>query len=168
MGITDITETGTFENPDIETRVLARIRMEDGTSFAVKEGSLPISIGRSSDCDICIPEGHISRQHCNLSVIDNELMLTDTSANGTDIGLRRLLDESAPSRSTTTFNLGGWATITITPTLIDQERRLASNRRSDQRRDTSERREIVTVIDFDRRHGRRRASKRRIVRRRAA
>jgi hypothetical protein len=158
LGITDITES----------RVLARVQLEDGTRFSVKEGSLPISIGRGSDCDICIPEGHISRRHCTLSVIDNELKLTDTSANGTDIGLRRLLDESAPIRTTTSFNLGGWATITITPMLIDQERRLANNRRSDHRRETTERREINTVIDFDRRQGGRRALSRRIVERRAA
>lgn len=150
------------------TRVLARIQMEDGVKFAVKEGCLPVSIGRHSDCDICIPESHISRRHCNISVINNELCLTDTSANGTDIGLRRLLDESAPIRSTTTFNLGGGAIITITPTL-NAERRWSDNRRSDQRRETPERREESdSVIDFERRQGRRRASNRRSNQRRAA
>ncbi len=41
-------------------------------------------IGRSRDCDICIPSAHVSRRHCLLILEEGRVMVEDlSSANGT-------------------------------------------------------------------------------------
>ncbi|MDZ7686262.1 MAG: FHA domain-containing protein [Gammaproteobacteria bacterium] len=79
----------TMETPESSTGSPAtRIEFDNGISFSINEGSLPLSIGRDSSCDIRIASGHVSRHHCELFRRDGRLFLRDTSSNGTTVDNR--------------------------------------------------------------------------------
>ena len=63
-------------------RRIARIELEGGVNFNVTESCLPMQIGRERDCDITIPNGHVSRHHCELFMANGVLCLKDSSSNG--------------------------------------------------------------------------------------
>ena len=48
-------------------------------------------IGRGPDCGLCIPLSDVSRRHCLLTVLDNEVRLKDLgSTNGTYVNSKRI------------------------------------------------------------------------------
>ncbi|MEM7257307.1 MAG: type VI secretion system-associated FHA domain protein TagH [Pseudomonadota bacterium] len=49
--------------------------------------SFPVTIGRSPDCEVTLPDDnkYVSSRHAEISLADNALFITDTSANGTFI-----------------------------------------------------------------------------------
>jgi pSer/pThr/pTyr-binding forkhead associated (FHA) protein len=50
-----------------------------------------MSLGRSKECDICIPASHLSRKHAKFSVTDKTLVVEDLgSSNGTFINGKRI------------------------------------------------------------------------------
>jgi hypothetical protein len=62
----------------------------DGRVFSVVRGKSagpgPVSIGRTADNDVAIPEYTISTHHCLLAMVDGEYRLTDMGAtNGTRV-----------------------------------------------------------------------------------
>ena len=75
---------------------LAKIELDNGISFSVNEGNLPLLIGRDHSCDLCVPRNDVSRHHCELYVENDVLFLKDTSTYGTIVGNRRLRGESVP------------------------------------------------------------------------
>lgn len=59
-------------------------------------GSASVTVGRSAECDITIPDAGISEQHCRIEVTDRGVVVVDTqSTNGTSVNLDRL-DPGAP------------------------------------------------------------------------
>jgi pSer/pThr/pTyr-binding forkhead associated (FHA) protein len=61
--------------------IVAESGPEKGQVIAIKE---KISIGRALDCDISILEPGLSRQHAELEIVDDELIIRDLdSSNGT-------------------------------------------------------------------------------------
>jgi pSer/pThr/pTyr-binding forkhead associated (FHA) protein len=61
--------------------IIADSGPEKGQVIAIKEKT---SIGRALDCDISILEPGLSRQHAELDIVDDELIITDLgSSNGT-------------------------------------------------------------------------------------
>lgn len=147
-----------------EARVIARLELENRMSIAIHESSLPISIGRGHDCDISIPDSHISRHHCEVSSINGVLCLRDMSVNGTFVGERKVTDESITIPESCRINLGGSVNLTLMPEggTRAPEQLLATNsgkknsrtkadRREDDRRQDTERRSNVMKVDFERR-----------------
>ena len=92
---------------------VATIELDGGISFSVNEGSLPLLIGRGSDCDICIPVSHVSRHHCELFLANGELCLKDLSSNGTLIGGRNVHNESVLLEDRTNVFFAGETKIAI-------------------------------------------------------
>ena len=180
-----------------ESRVIARLELENRMSIAIHESSLPVSIGRGNDCDISIPDSHISRHHCEVSSVNGVLCLRDMSANGTFVGDRRVTDESVTIPESCRINLGGSVNLTLMPEQanrdsvskrrkkngryeakkltadprserLSDDQRSAPDRRAEDRRQFSERRSNVVRVDFDRRDVERRADERRKLIRRIA
>lgn len=68
---------GILERGTITGRVFSLMKPRDAPRG-------PITIGRTADCDIVIPEYSISRKHCYISQMDGLYRITDCgSANGT-------------------------------------------------------------------------------------
>lgn len=152
-------------------RVVARFVMDNRMSISVYESSLPLVIGRGSDCDISIPDSHISRHHCELSEVNGVLCLKDTSANGTQVAGRLLTGESVTIAEETAINLGGAAKIKIAPvteSTVNEDDR-GDERRAEDCRRAVERRVADKVVAFERRTTQRRAdSRRQMMSRRSA
>ncbi|QOJ00730.1 MAG: FHA domain-containing protein [Phycisphaeraceae bacterium] len=70
----------------------------DGKSQEVPLKKPRIVVGRQEDCQIRIPEGSVSRQHCEFRVNDTQVVLKDLgSSNGTFCNRRRITQtELAP------------------------------------------------------------------------
>ncbi len=52
---------------------------------------LPFTIGRTRDCDIVEPDGHVSRRHCQLAVNEGALFVLDCgSRNGVFVNGERV------------------------------------------------------------------------------
>ena len=76
--------------------------------------SLPFTVGRKSDCSLCLPVGCISKNHAEIEVCDNgELLLRDLgSTNGTYIngeplvGAARVKDNDIIQFATIVFRVG--------------------------------------------------------------
>ncbi|MFN7019950.1 MAG: FHA domain-containing protein [Phycisphaerales bacterium] len=64
----------------------------DGTTREITGLKLPLVIGRSSECKLRVPVDSVSRQHCELSVNDDEeLVIRDLkSSNGTFVNRERV------------------------------------------------------------------------------
>lgn len=137
------------------TEAVARIGLDNGISFNIDEASLPLQIGRGTECDICIPSGHVSRKHCELYMINGVLCLKDTSSNGTVIDKRVVKQASVSILEPTNVVFAGEVTITISPrtpgknldAIADEDNRGDSNRRGNDRR----RRQVI--VNFERRAG---------------
>ena len=148
--------------------IIARIELDKSNSIAIYESSLPFTIGRGTDCDLCIADNHVSRHHCELSRINDVLFLKDTSANGTIIGDRLITQESVSIDGKTSISLGGAIQIGLTPLVSGGERADTSDRRACERRQITDRRANVVTVDFNRREIERRDSPRRELSRRTA
>lgn len=132
---------------------LAKIELDNGISFTINEGNLPFLIGRDHSCDLRVPRNDVSRQHCELYLKDNVLQLKDTSTYGTIVGNRRLRGESVSIDGPTTVFFAGDAMITITPGAIGEviKDRTFIDRRKNDRRQNTDRRTNVVVVQFNRR-----------------
>jgi len=152
------------------SNIVARIELDKTNSIAIYESSLPFTIGRGTDCDLCIADGHISRRHCELSRINDVLFLKDTSANGTLIDGRLITLECVSIAGTgkTSISLGGALQIGLTPLVSAGTRASTSERRASERRQIVDRRANVVTVDFNRRGIDRRDSPRREPSRRTA
>lgn len=132
---------------------VARIELGRGMSIKIHEHDLPYRIGRGSDCDLTICDGHISRHHCELVRIRGVLCLRDTSSNGTYLDGHELIDGCFTLQERTDLNLGGSVSLKIFPEArgIAPERRTTADRRQIGRRHHAERRCEVFHVDFERR-----------------
>jgi predicted component of type VI protein secretion system len=64
---------------------------KDGIAKDVPLRSLPVTIGRGEDCKLRIPLASVSRNHCELLIDDDELMVRDLkSSNGTFVNKDRV------------------------------------------------------------------------------
>lgn len=134
-------------------RTVARIDLEGGISIAVKESNLPFRIGRDLTSDFRISSGHVSRNHCELYLINGNLCLKDTSKNGTLVADKTIKQESMSIKSAVTVCLAGDTRFKITPVDPDsasEGRRLVSERRGAERRQEDRRQQCV-VVKFERR-----------------
>ena len=142
---------------------VARIELEGGINFIVTEASLPLRIGRELDCDLTIPNAHVSRHHCELSLANGVLSLKDTSSNGTLVGSQNLKDSAVVIDQRTVLVLAGDTQLVVTP--LDElepikNRRSVPDRRSEDRRQ-AERRQEQVVVPFDQRNAQRQEKERR-------
>lgn len=142
---------------------VARIELENGVNFTVTENSLPLQIGRESDCDITIPSGHVSRHHCELFMDSGSLCLRDTSSNGTLVGSQNIKSGTVVIHQRTAVVVAGDAKLIITP-INEMEpvknRRKNSDRRDEERREEERRQEDI-IVPFEQRKGGRREMDRR-------
>jgi len=149
-------------------RRIARIELESGVNFTVTESSLPLQIGRERDCDITIPNGHVSRHHCELFMSNGVLCLKDTSSNGTLVGSQNIKDDSVMIHKRTAVVVAGDARLVITP--LDEleamnNLRKNAERRADERREAERRQENI-IVPFEQRKQSRREAQRRAEQRR--
>jgi len=140
-----------------ENSHLARLEFDNGISLGIKEASLPLRIGRSNTCDISIPSGHVSRQHCELYLVGGALCLKDTSTNGTTVNGKKLIQGSISISGKTTVVFADEIQITIIPgvprtnvTEMRPDLRSKQERRQGERRQ-SERRQTNQLVTFERR-----------------
>jgi len=71
--------------------MILRYLLSDGTQQELKLGKRALTIGRSTDTDICIPDKQASRVHCGISFRDDAYFLRDCkSKNGTFVNNRRI------------------------------------------------------------------------------
>lgn len=134
---------------------LARIELDNGMSFVINRSNLPLTIGRGSSCDLTIPSGHVSRNHCELFLDKGVLQLKDSSSNGTLVDNRLIKKQVVPLKHRAFVSLAEEVLITITPLEEDntQERRVRPDRRDDERRSMGDRRQEQQLVDFERRWG---------------
>ncbi|HEX3598440.1 MAG TPA: ATPase, T2SS/T4P/T4SS family, partial [Polyangiaceae bacterium] len=66
-----------------------------GKSVRRVRADRPISVGRQSDCSVCVPDDHISRRHAVLHFSEKAIRVEDVSSNGTLAGKTLLCHESA-------------------------------------------------------------------------
>lgn len=144
----------TLIKPAIQTnQLVVRIELDNGIILSIDQDKLPMNVGRGPDCDIRIPQGSVSRHHCELFVKNNILFLKDTSANGTLVGGKRIRGESVSIESATKIVFAEDAIMTVIPSGLGDETRVMeidSDRREADRRQ-SKRRSNVYVVDFERR-----------------
>ena len=65
-----------------------------------------ISIGRSSQNDICLPDSNISRFHLAVSAKDNKYVVTDKSTNGTFVNSKRIYSHEL--KDSDEIKIGNW------------------------------------------------------------
>lgn len=68
--------------PSNESSMHIRLEMGDGT-YIFSAGEMPITIGRSDECDLEVSDLRVSRTHVRLDWFDGRFFLTDLSVNGT-------------------------------------------------------------------------------------
>jgi peptidoglycan lytic transglycosylase D len=74
--------------PSPSTIPVLSVRTEDGRAFTF---SHPFQIGREQDCDVRIEDGHVSRHHATVAVVDGRWQLRDElSANGVFVDGQRV------------------------------------------------------------------------------
>jgi len=135
---------------DITQRV-ATLELASGISLSLSENHFPVSIGRDSKNDICIDLRQVSRNHCELHLVNGVLRVRDLSKNGTLVGNRRLSQGSMVIDQPTTLELATDLKIVIAPSDemdADLERRQDYRR---QNRRIEKRRIMVEAVDLDRR-----------------
>ncbi len=87
--------------------MLLTIEMPDGTAENLRVADSPqIVIGRDPACHVVLPSPDVSRRHCYLSLDGHDVMLTDTSANGTLVGAERVIRSTAPVPPGVSFRVG--------------------------------------------------------------
>jgi hypothetical protein len=92
----EATETLVFRKPaPPEARAVLRVTAADGKERLVEVGGAPVTIGRSTDNAIVLPDGRVSRHHGRLQTRRGTLVYTDLgSTNGSRVnGVR--VDECA-------------------------------------------------------------------------
>lgn len=68
-----------------------RVQLVNGEELEFQVGQSCVTLGRSSKCDVVIPHEGMSRQHCQIEVVDGEVFITDLgSTNGVLIDGQRI------------------------------------------------------------------------------
>ena len=68
---------------------------KDGTKKVFPVRDKATTLGRGSECDLCIPLQVVSRRHCQLSQEENTLKVRDlSSSNGTFLNGQKIGDET--------------------------------------------------------------------------
>jgi FHA domain-containing protein len=81
----------------MSNRKLALLEFDMGWSMWLTEAHLPFHIGRHPDNDLRNSSNCVSRKHCKLDLIDNELCIIDTgSSNGTILHNRVIKNQELP------------------------------------------------------------------------
>lgn len=142
---------------------MARITLENRISFTFCEADLPITVGRDKTSKVHLPYNHVSRYHCEIFLSDGQLTVRDTSTNGTEIEGMLIRGGDVPVRGTMTLSFAGQTSFALTTLAAPAARKPSSqtDRRFGDRRET-DRRQGVIEVDFERRHGVRRRSERRL------
>lgn len=150
-------------------RIVAKIELDNGMCFSLEECNLPLFIGRDSACGICVPQGHVSRRHCEIYLHDSNLHLRDISSNGTRVGQKNVRGNTVRIYGRTDIKFANDVFITITPCEMEpntHDRRDNSDRCLSDRR-VADRRKLTERIDSERRSegGRRNTDRRSLARR---
>ena len=88
---------------DTQLEILVTVGPLKGQRFSVPADG--IRLGRSSSCEISIPDPALSRNHCLFETRDGGLWVTDlASANGTIVNDMQLGPDSRTSRSATSWS----------------------------------------------------------------
>ena len=133
--------------------LLIKIELDNGVTFSFEQDKLPMSVGRGQDCDIRIPQGDVSRLHCELFLRNGHLFIKDISTNGTIVGNKRIKGEAVAIEGPTVVAFSEDAMMTVSPTTsssVIRGTRFDLKRRGEDRR-RFERRSNVMVVDFERR-----------------
>ncbi|MFT7558880.1 MAG: hypothetical protein ACI93R_000783 [Flavobacteriales bacterium] len=91
----DITEQTTIvkSNTDIHRQITESfIKIElffKGNEYHYTRETLPVSIGRDSQCGVSVNNSTASREHCTLELRNNQVGIIDSSTNGTYIKIGR-------------------------------------------------------------------------------
>ena len=82
--ITQFNDTGASVKHFISGDIVPSIELQFGqTPYFFGNESMPVTIGRSSECDLVVPDNRVSRTHVRLDWFDGQFYLTDISINGT-------------------------------------------------------------------------------------
>ena len=96
---------------------IAKIELENGITIAIQDFQLPMTIGRSKECDIRISEPYVSRLHCELYLDSKrKLCVKDLSVNGTTVDSRSLSGESTQIANRSLVIFAGEMGMTVTLT----------------------------------------------------
>jgi pSer/pThr/pTyr-binding forkhead associated (FHA) protein len=77
-------EAPTIRRPQLDPAVSGYLLLPDGRRVAV--GTEPLVIGRSSECDVVVPDGGVSRRHAEVAWRSGRHEITDLrSTNGTNV-----------------------------------------------------------------------------------
>src|SRR5687768_8340215 len=88
---------------------LLSIELADGTTEHISIADAgPITIGRDATCHVVLPSPDVSRRHVTIENVPEGIKVTDSSANGTFIGKKRLLNKSVILAPDVPFRVGGY------------------------------------------------------------
>lgn len=89
-------------NPDRKCQMSVRLafKLSDGQNISTNVEKSSFTVGRSSKCDVVIPNEGLSREHCLIEIDEGEIFITDFgSANGVLID-----DQKIPANQRTSYN----------------------------------------------------------------
>ena len=96
-------------------RKVLRLEFDNGYTLNVMSNQLPFTIGRSADCNLVVASHHVSRSHCTIEMVDDEVHIVDQSTNGTFIDDFLLKNESSPIKSQIHVLFGGEFMLALSP-----------------------------------------------------
>jgi pSer/pThr/pTyr-binding forkhead associated (FHA) protein len=99
----------------VQNRPVVKINFDNGYSHNVLENQLSFTIGRSQGCNLVVSSNFVSRTHCAIDVVDDEIHIVDHSSNGTFIDDYFLKNESAALEHRIHLLFGDEFILTITP-----------------------------------------------------
>lgn len=95
---TQVVKKKYYNNPQVESQKLSMIVEFNGNKNKVEMNVVSsVIVGRSSECDICIEDTKLSRQHFAIEIINNKFVISDlnttngTFVNGTKVSTKQLL-----------------------------------------------------------------------------
>ncbi len=98
-----------------KARPAIRITLQNGISFVVDAASMPLVIGRSRKCGLCLPFPHVSREHCELVIVGDLVCARDTSTNGTVVDDEVVRGDIVALHKTARLNFAGQVTLIVEP-----------------------------------------------------
>lgn len=106
---------GFGKDAEEEKQKVVRLEFDNGYSLNVNLDQLPFTIGRAADCDLVVSSEHVSRTHCTIESVDDEIHIVDQSTNGTFVDDLQLKHSSAPISTQMHLLFGGEFMLTLTP-----------------------------------------------------
>jgi len=94
---------------------VVKLEFDNGYSLNVLHNQLPFTIGRAPDCNLVVASSFVSRTHCTIEAVDDEIHIVDQSSNGTFIDERLLQNESVAVKHLMHLLFGGEFMLIITP-----------------------------------------------------